>query len=432
MGIKSTFFVLFFVVLLPWRMAAHNFDTYFCDSTLRLDYIFAGKVGDVKIYSEELNLLSGWAGRRARLDSLPLQGNGQLEVRDKESKRLIYTTSFSSLFQEWLTTEEAKSSPRAFENVFLIPLPRHEVIIEIRLQDTDGNNVADLKHTVNPKDILIHHRSREMPKRYEYLHRSNTPNNAIDIAILAEGYTEAEMKQFALDARRATQALFQHKIFEEHRECFNVVAVYTTSTDRGVSVPRKGKWLNTSFGSHFDTFYSDRYLTSRRVKAIHNALVGIPYEYIIILANSGVYGGGGILNAFTLTSVHHPHFEPVVVHEFGHSFAGLADEYFYDEDSMTDTYSPDREPWEQNVTNLVDFGPGKKWYDLCQSLKPLPHNKSIEKIAIQCGLYEGAAYSKQGFYRCSYDCRMRTNTYPDFCPACEKAIRELILFYTTQ
>lgn len=413
-----------------WGSKAQDFGTYLTDSTLRLDYIFAGKRGEVSIHTEELSLLPEWAGRRQRLDSLPLLGNGQIELRDKASGKLIYTTSFSSLFQEWLMTDEAKTVARSFENVFLVPLPRAEATIDIRLNGGAGEEIAHLRHSIDPKDILIHKRTRPSALRHEYLHRGGDPKQAIDVAILAEGYTEDELEQFGEDARRAVKALLSHRVFAQHKQHFNIVAVYSPSADSGVSVPREGKWLDTPFGSHFDTFYSDRYLTSRRVKAIHNALVGIPYEHIIVLVNSDVYGGGGVYNAFTLTSTHHSQYEPVVVHEFGHSFAGLADEYFYDQDTMTDTYSHSREPWEQNVTNLVDFGKGKKWYALCQSLTPLPHPKSAKDAKVQRGLYEGAAYSKRGFYRCSYDCRMRTNSYPDFCPACELAIGRLIEFYT--
>lgn len=432
MNIRTIVSSLLALTLGVWGAKAQDFNTYFSDSTLRLDYIFAGTKDQVHIYPEEFNLLPGWAGRRGRLDSLPLRGNGQIELHDNASGRLIYTTSFSSLFQEWLMTEGAGQDARSYENVFLVPMPRKDATVTVRLQDTSGKDIAQLKHSINPKDILIHRRNNQKTLRHEYLHRGGTPERAIDVAILAEGYTEAELDRFGQDAQKVVDALWSHKVFGAHKQYFNIVAVYTPSVDSGVSVPREGKWLDTPFGSHFDTFYSDRYLTSRRVKAIHNALVGIPYEHIIVLANSNVYGGGGIYNAFTLTSVYHRYFEPVVVHEFGHSFAGLADEYFYDQDMLTDSYSSKYEPWEQNVTNMVDFGKGKKWHDLCQSQTPLPHPKSAKEAKVKCGLYEGAAYSKRGFYRCSYDCRMRTNTYPDFCPACEKAIRTLIEFYTKE
>lgn len=407
---------------------SQRYEDFFCDSTLRLDYTFAGTAGSVNVYPEELNLLSGWAGRRFHLDSLPLRGNGQIEVRDEVTNQLIYTTSFSSLFQEWISTEEAQKVARSYENVFLVPMPKRSILVDITLE-RNGEKIAHNRQRIDPKDILIHDYTHATPLSYEYLHQGAAPHRAIDVAILAEGYTEGEMDKFIADAKRATQALFRHKIFGEHKDKFNIVAVRSTSMDSGVSVPRNKRWLNTRFGSHFDTFYSDRYLTSRRVKAIHNALIGVPYEHIIVLVNSDVYGGGGIYNAFTLTSVYHKDYEPVVVHEFGHSFAGLADEYFYDNDTMTDTYSREREPWEQNVTNLIDFK-GKKWSDLCHSLTPISHAKSAYEVKVDTGLFEGAAYSKRGFYRCSYDCRMRTNSYPDFCPACYRAIANLIRFYT--
>lgn len=428
MNAKTLLALITLLIGLSTTAKAQHYSEFFTDSTLRLDYIFAGTAQSVSIYPEELNLLSGWSGRRHRLRELPLRGNGQIEVRDAESQLLIYTTSFSSLFQEWITTEEAKARSRSYENVFLIPMPRRSIIVDITLQGQGGQNIAHQRQFIDPTDILIHNRTNVSPLEHEYLHRAGAPEQAIDVAILAEGYTVQEMNKFVSDAKRATKALFAHRVFAENQQHFNVVAVHSPSKDSGVSVPRLGKWLNTSFGSHFDTFYSDRYLTSRRVKAIHNALVGIPYEHIIVLVNSDVYGGGGIYNAFTLTSVGHKYYEPVVVHEFGHSFAGLADEYFYDQDSMTDTYSRTQEPWEQNVTNLIDFE-GKKWYDLCQSYQPMPHPKNAKEAGLERGLYEGAAYSKHGFYRCSFDCRMRTNTHPDFCAACHRAISNLIRFY---
>ena len=199
--------------------------------------------------------------------------------------------------------------------------------------------------------------------------------------------------------------------------------------DSGVSVPRKNDWKHTAFGSHFDTFYSDRYLTTCRVKSIHNALAGIPYEHIIIIANTAEYGGGGIYNSYTLTAAHHPTFKPVVVHEFGHSFAGLGDEYFYEDDVMTDTYPLNVEPWEPNITTRTDFS--SKWEDMLPAATPVPTPQQANgKYPI--GVYEGGGYSAKGIYRPSFDCRMRTNEYPEFCPVCQRAIRRIIEFYTNK
>ena len=155
-------------------------------------------------------------------------------------------------------------------------------------------------------------------------------------------------------------------------------------------------------------------------------MAGIPYEHIIILANTDVYGGGGIYNSYTQTTAHHPMFKPVVVHEFGHSFGGLADEYFYDDDVMTDTYPLDVEPWEQNISTRVNFA--SKWKDMLPSGTPIL-TPIAEKKKYPVGVYEGGGYSAKGIYRPAYDCRMKTNEYPEFCPVCQRAIRRMIEFY---
>ena len=158
-------------------------------------------------------------------------------------------------------------------------------------------------------------------------------------------------------------------------------------------------------------------------------MAGIPYEHVIILANTEEYGGGGIYNSYTLTTAHHPKFRPVVVHEFGHSFGGLADEYFYDDDVMTDTYPLDIEPWEQNISTRVNFA--SKWEDMLVKGTPVPTPTS-EKVKYPIGVYEGGGYSAKGIYRPADNCRMRTNEYPAFCPVCQRAVRRIIDFYTGQ
>jgi hypothetical protein len=194
-----------------------------------------------------------------------------------------------------------------------------------------------------------------------------------------------------------------------------------------VSIPRNKDWKQTAFGSHFDSFYSDRYLTIDRVKSIHDALAGIPYEHIIILANTDTYGGGGIYNSYLLAMAHHRLTRPVVVHEFGHSFGGLTDEYFYENDMMSDYYPTNIEPWEQNVTTLVDFD--SKWNDMLKKKTPVPTAKE-DAAKYPVGVYEGGGYSAKGVYRPAYDCRMRTNECPEFCPVCRRAITRVIDFYT--
>lgn len=418
---------LILCLLMVINIHAQEFTDFFKDKTLRVDYIFTGDAKQQSIYLDELSHLPSWAGRRHHLSELPLEGNGQITMTDLTTRKCIYKTSFSSLFQEWLSTDEAQKTAKGFENTFLLPYPQHPVEIEITLLNSSRKVMARLKHIVQPDDILIHERGISHITPHKYLLKSGSEADCIDVAILAEGYTEAEMDLFYKDAEKACESLFFYEPFKSMKSRFNIVAVASPSKDSGVSVPRKNDWKQTAFNSHFDTFYSDRYLTTSRVKSIHNALSGIPYEHIIIIVNTEEYGGGGIYNSYTLTAAHHPTFKPVVVHEFGHSFGGLGDEYFYEEDVMTDTYPLNVEPWEPNISTRVDFS--SKWEDMLPAGVPVPTPPQMNKQYL-VGVYQGGGYSAKGIYRPSFDCRMRTNEYPTFCPVCQRSIRRIIEFYT--
>ena len=414
------------LLMLCTKSFAQQFDAFFTEKSLRLDYMFTGDASRQEISLDKLSAWDGWAGRKHRLGDLPLLGNGQVEVTDEATGQVIYRTSFSSLFSEWLVTDEAKTTRKSFEATFLVPFPQKPVIVRTSLINNRHEVMTAITHRVDPTDVLIHRMGQRITP-HRYLLKSGAADRCVDIAICAEGYTETEMDRFYEDAQVACDALFDHEPFKSMKERFNVVAVASPSLDSGVSVPRLEEWKQTAFGSHFSTFYSDRYLTTLNVKSIRDALAGIDYEHIIILANTDEYGGGGIYNSYTLTTAHHPMFRPVVVHEFGHSFGGLGDEYFYDDDVMTDTYPLDIEPWEQNITTQVDFD--SKWKDMLQkgTPNPTPVNQK-EKYAV--GIYEGGGYSAKGIYRPAFNCRMRTNENPEFCPVCQRALSRLILFYT--
>ena len=422
---KHILFLLCLIAVASTR--AQVFADHFADKTLRVDYIFNGNASGQAICLDGLSALPTWAGRKHHLAELPLQGNGQIVMRNAASGKTIYTTSFSSLFQEWLETDEARNVTKGFENTFLLPYPLQPVEIEITLLDPRRNVRASMKHIVHPNDVLIEQKGNSHITPHKYLLHNDSPEKCIDVSILAEGYTLQEIQTFYEDADIACKSIFDHEPFKSMKKRFNVVAVASPSTDSGVSVPRLNEWKHTAFGSHFSTFYSDRYLTTSRVKAIHDALAGIPYEHIIILANTEEYGGGGIYNSYTLTTAHHPMFRPVVVHEFGHSFGGLADEYFYDNDVMTDTYPLDIEPWEQNISTQVDFA--AKWKDMLSENTPVPTPAEVSEN-YPTGVYEGGGYSAKGIFRPAENCRMRTNEYPAFCPVCQRALRRIIEFYT--
>lgn len=408
---------------------AQDFGQYFEERTLRIDYTFSGDAEKQNIYIDKLNVVPGWYGKRRKLSELPVEGNGQITVRSRKDGRIIYRNSFSTLFQEWLTYPEAEQTKRSFENVFLVPMPLDTVDVTVDLRDNRREITASLTHTVAPSDILIRHIGERDITPYITLQEAAEKDRCINIAYISEGYTEEEMDVFVNDARIANEALFGHEPFKSMRDRFNVIAVKAASKESGTSEPSKGIWKNTTLGSHFDTFYSDRYLTTLNIKDLHNRLAGTPYEHIIVLVNTEHYGGGGILNSYNLSMTHHPAYKSVVVHEFGHSFGGLADEYAYETEQL-DMYPKDIEPWEPNITTLKDFS--GKWEGLIQkgTPTPTPLSRNPETIKNKVGLFEGAGYSMSGVYRGVQDCRMRTNENPEFCIVCRKALTDLIDFYT--
>lgn len=391
---------------------AQQFEDYFEDRTLRLDYTFAGCDVMHNIYVDELVSLPHWYGRRHRLAELPLKGNGQITVRSKIDSVVIYRHAFSTLFQEWLATDEAKNTQKSFENVFLVPFPKAPVEIKVELFDNHNMVVNSLTHTVNPKDILIRKAGERDITPYDVLHHANDTSHCIHIAFVAEGYTEDEMDHYLRDCQKAIGSLFNHEPFKSLQDRFQIIALKSVSQESGTSEPSRGIWKNTVLGSHFDTFYSDRYLTTLHLKRLHDVLAGTPYEHVIILVNTEHYGGGGIYNSYNLSYTGGSQFLPVVVHEFGHSFGGLGDEYTYGNDDPI--YFDDTEPWEPNLTTKATAF--IKWENLIKAGK--------------AGLIEGGGYQEKGVWRGCENCRMRTNEEPEFCAVCKQALKELIDFYT--
>ena len=452
--------LLALVMLMNGMMAmAQSFDEYFEDNTLRLDYIFAGNAKVQSIYLEDLKKQDRWAGRKNRLAEKFLNGNGQVTVRDHATQKVIYVTTFSSLFQEWIQDKEAKSVNRAFETSYNVPFPKASIDVTVTLTDCHHKVTASMTHTVDPKDILIRHVGKNgIPFRYIWKGNPDVQGAAnkgeaditgcVDLAILAEGYTEAQMDKFYADCERSVEALFEREPFKSLKNKFNVVAVAAPSLESGPSVPHSNVWNVTAASTNYDTFYSQRYLTTKNMHRVYDLLSGVPFEHIMVLVNSDIYGGGGIYNQVTVATSDHPTFKQVFVHEFGHSYGGLGDEYAYDD--MDEIWYPsDVEPWEPNLTTLKDFS--KKWADLMPKNQPIPtpldptvpDNKDVDLNNAKqmaklnactqvVGVFEGAGYQSKGCYRPAQECRMKINEVQDFCPVCARAIRRITDFYTSK
>ena len=428
-------FLLFSILAASTIGYAQDFNENFNDSTLRLDYILGGDPNGNNIYLQRQSKQAGWSGRRTNLTEVPVIGNGNIYVLNPETGDTLYNNSFSTLFQEWIYTPLAQSDSQSFENSFIVPLPKKDADILLTLRDNRNKEIASLKHRYRTNDELVRD-IRHQPLPHKYIHEAPDKEHAIDVAILAEGYTNEEMDSFLEAAQRISEGILLYEPFASNNDKFNIVAVCTPSQESGVSVPLKNQWKDTRYGSHYSTFYSGRYLTAPKVWKMHEDLEGIPYEWILILVNTPEYGGGGIYNSYQIAAANNE-FTPVVsVHEFGHSFAGLADEYNY-EDNNDQTYVESVEPWEKNITTLADFA--SKWQDKVKDGTPIPTpwtERSVQESAALnnasqvVGAYEGAGYKKNGVYRPVETCRMRDNYYPEFCVVCEEALQEVIDFYT--
>ena len=393
-------------------LVARDFDQDFEDATLRLDYVFCGDNAHQAIYFQQALRTSKWAGRRHNLARPLLEGNGQIRVLDPETGECLYANSFSTLFQEWQVEEEATRVQRAFENCYQVPFPKRPVDIEVFLMDTHRNRSSYLKHRIDPTDILIR-KVADNEYSSAVIWQGGPLDETIDIVVVSEGYAASEKAKFYGNAERVAQALFHHEPFASRRNKFAVRAVFAPSQDSGVSVPRNGSWKRTVADSHFDTFYTDRYLTSSAQQKIFDLIGTVPFEHM--------------------------------VHEFGHAFGGLADEYAYG-DQVETPYPADTEPWEPNITTLHDFA--SKWQDMLPKDIQIPTpvdeldkqnvrrlwrtftQEQKDQLNLKVGVYEGAGYQLHGVYRPVQECRMRINECEEFCPVCARAIVQMIDYYT--
>lgn len=427
---KQFFVAIFclFTVSAVWAEDRHPFDEVFTDSTLRIDYIFSGTNHTQHIALSRMSKTAGWFGRRTNLSQLLLGGNGQLTVFDSETRDTLYRHSFSTLFQEWQSTEEATRVERAFENPYIIPMPKRKVDVEVTLLDTHNKVTSRLRHTVDPADILIADYSSHKQTPWRYVRKAGDSRDCIDVCFVAEGFTESDMPEFIAMCDSSIAALTAHEPYKSLIDRFNFVAVMPVSRENGVSRPLLNEWLDTPLHSHFSSLYMDRYLTIPNISTLYDLCTGIPFEHFIILANTEQYGGGGIFNSYTIASARSPRSKlEVIVHEFGHSFGGLGDEYYYD-DMYETMYPSDTEPWEPNLTTLVNFD--SKWKDMLPKDTSIPTKPDGKQLTTKVGVYEGGGYQSKGVYRPAQECRMKINEVKEFCPVCQRAIRRLVDYYT--
>lgn len=402
-----------------------DFDRYFTDKVLRFDFMFAGDSRKTTVYPAGMKEETFFAGSRTNLIDPFDYGNFKYELFDSEGNKLIYSRGFCTLYQEWQTTSEAKEMERSFYEVATMPFPKNMVRFVISIRDSDGVFRNLYETTIDPADFYIR-KEKPAEAAVTRIYGTGDPSGSVDIAFVAEGYTMDEMPLFREDVRRMADALFAEAPFGEYRDRFNIWAVEAPSEESGTDVPGEKIYQNTILNSSFYTFGTDRYLTTQDIKSVNDYAAAAPHDNIVVLINSERYGGGGVYNYYSGTTARHPLSEKVFVHEFGHGFAGLADEYYSSEVAYEEFYPLGTEPWEPNITTMVNFG--KKWKNMITAGTPVP-TPSTEKYEGVTGLFEGGGYSAKGIFRPEMDCRMKSNGSRGYCSVCRESVRKMIEYY---
>lgn len=417
-------FILVCSVSMQSTFSQVRFDSYFSPKTMRLDYYHSGSALSGSISFVKLKEEPYWAGSHTQLIDTFQYGNYMLSIFDKLTNKLIYSRGYSTLFPEWQKTKLAKTEQRTFYETVVFPYPLRSVrlVIGERNWDNEFNKVFELD--IDPKNIYIEKGLKyDLPIIQPYY--SGDPSKKIDIVILPEGYTASELDKFELDAKRFIGLFFRVPPFSEHKDKVNFSLVMAPSAESGTDIPGDKIWKNTVLDSHFYTFNSRRYLTTQNINTVRNLAALVPYDQIYILVNSSIYGGSGIYNYYNLCVSDHPLSSEVFTHEFGHAFAALSDEYAYQDSSEVQRFNYDVEPWQPNITTLVNFS--SKWKDMLSDSIPIP---TPSGYSTPVGVFEGAGNIKHKLFRPAVSCKMRTTDVNYFCPVCYSTVLAMLKFYS--
>lgn len=401
-----------------------KFETYFEHKTLRIDYLMGGDFDSETVFLKELKQEPHWGGNKNNLTDKFGYGAYRFSLLDSATNFLLYSKGFNSLFQEWQTTAEARKLDRAYYQVNVMPFPKQPVVFVLEKRTWEGEMKEIFRLDIDPNNYFIQ-REEATPFKYQKILGDNMPDKAVDVAFIAEGYSKEQMPKFRKDAQRIAENILSFEPFKSRRADFNFYAIEAISSESGTDIPGKGIYKNTACNFSFFTFDSERYLTTSDLKSLHDYAALVPYDHIYVIVNTQKYGGGGFYNYYCSTMSDHELTPNVATHEFGHSFAGLADEYYTPSIAYGDFYNLKVEPWEPNITTLVNFK--AKWKSLLEESIPIPTERK-EENKNKLGVYEGGGYSAKGIYSPVMNCMMKTNEIKHFCPVCHKAIEDMIDF----
>jgi hypothetical protein len=440
-------------------------------ATMRIDYFHTGGQG-ADIYSLDRIVVEPlpWPGSLERAVDNTNLGTFRFEVRDPAGK-LLYSRGFDSVYAEWATTAEAGTSHRTFSDSLRFPAPAGPAKVTLQARNAEQAFETVWQVDVDPAAASV---DRAVPARQQLLEieKNGPPPDKVDVLLVGDGYTAAECaEKFRADAGRLVAALFRHEPFKSRRRDFNVWGLCPPAAESGIARPSTGIYRRSPVGATYDAFGSERYVLTFDDRALRDVAAWAPYEFLTILANGKTYGGGGIFGAFSTVAADSDWADYVFVHEFGHHFAALADEYY----TSPVAYEPATrivEPWQPNVTAMLE--PGRlKWSELAGKGTPLPtpwpkdefearerefqaQRKHIRvegrpesemsalfreeqayttrvlaaaRYAGNVGAFQGANYDARAYYRPQIDCVMFTRDEVPFCRVCQGALERVIDLY---
>ena len=414
-------FIFFIVFLSICNISRADYNKYFTKESLRVDFILAGNNNTTKFYLHAQKKEPFWGGSSINLIDTLNYGSFFYTISLPETNEIIFSKGFCTLFEEWQTTKEAREIQKAFYETVTFPFPKEKVKFELQQRDKKGLFKSIFSVIINPDDYFIEAFSAD---KYEIVPilKTNDPAHSVDIVFLPEGYTKDEMPKFINDVKRICDSIFTVYPFNKYKNSFSVNAILSPSQESGTDIPGTGIWKNTIMNSTFYTFDSERYLTTSDYWKVRDIASLVPYDNICVLVNTSKYGGGGIYNHYNLTAVDHEISGDIFIHEFGHGFGGLADEYYTSDVSYENFYSLEIEPWEPNITTLVNFD--KKWKSILPKNTPIPTPDTIPWLKSP-GVFEGGGYIAKGIYRPEFNCRMK-GLNQSFCKVCELSIEKMI------
>ena len=408
---RKTFLFGLVLALMPCLGFA-QFDEWFEPAALRVDYTLTGNSNTTVFALKELIREPYWSGSKVNLiDNLEF-GSYIVKAFEPGTDHLLFSKGYQNLYGEWQTTDEAAAITKTFEESVILPFPKKGIEVVLYYKNWEGNLVEGLRFPVSPDDYFIRNANDLHLPVYE--------------AWIGNSDITKEMGKFIADCNYFVESMFKYAPYDRYQNSFNIRGVMAPSAESGCTEPGAHVYKNTAMRFSYWTFDSERYCMSTDNRDIRDLAGQVPYDQIYILINSKKYGGGGIYNFYCSSAAGNTYSSDIFIHEFGHGFAGLADEYYDDHDTYGDMYNNDIEPWEPNLTTLVDFD--AKWKDMMDKKTPVPTPRE-KKFENTIGVFEGGGYENERIYSPHMDCLMKTFNGHVFCPVCQRAIERMILYY---